>query len=406
MSKESSTEDSPPAVIPRHLAEPTQAAATGAATPVAVPMPAAETKQVSPSAPAVSATGDELPAPVARPVGRRRASGQEAPLKDASDEPRSENAQPRAAIRADGQGRAGRVHQFEPCRSLCTPAIEQPADRRGRSEGNSRPTRLRRAGESHPARHRPGAAEYPRADALHRRRSGRIHRREQTCSNRPRSRPAVDAIHASATHASAQSLKIQLHPAELGMVTATLRFAGEQLSIELQVENHEAYRRLSSDSETIVKSLRDLGYDIERVSVLQPSIASAAAARSDRRGHAGAAGTRRRPVRLRHGRRRKRRRKRPAARNGWRKCRARRPADVPAARTDRPQAAASISSAAARGLTSPPLLCNLERDSAETSDLSASRDDSPVATAPASASPLSMHNWRDSCDPLKNGPKK
>ena len=92
---------------------------------------------------------------------------------------------------------------------------------------------------------------------------------------------AIDAIHASATHASAQSLKIQLHPAELGMVTATLRFAGEQLSIELKVENHEAYRRLSSDSEAIVKSLRDLGYDIERVSVLQPSIAASAAARSE-----------------------------------------------------------------------------------------------------------------------------
>ncbi len=65
------------------------------------------------------------------------------------------------------------------------------------------------------------------------------------------------------------------------MVTATLRFAGEQLSIELQVENHEAYRRLSSDSEAIVKSLRDLGYDIERVSVLQPSIASPANSRSE-----------------------------------------------------------------------------------------------------------------------------
>ena len=96
-----------------------------------------------------------------------------------------------------------------------------------------------------------------------------------------RSAPALDAIHASATHASAQSLKIQLHPAELGMVTATLRFAGEQLSIELQVENHEAYRRLSNDSETIVSSLRDLGYDVERVTILQPSLASPPAGRSD-----------------------------------------------------------------------------------------------------------------------------
>ena len=74
------------------------------------------------------------------------------------------------------------------------------------------------------------------------------------------------------------------------MVTATLRFAGEQLSIELQVENHEAHRRLSSDSEAIVKSLRDLGYDIERVSVLQPSIAASAAARSEGAAMQGRAG--------------------------------------------------------------------------------------------------------------------
>ena len=96
-----------------------------------------------------------------------------------------------------------------------------------------------------------------------------------------RSVPALDAIHASATHASAQSLKIQLHPAELGMVTATLRFAGDQLSIELQVENHEAFRHLSSDSETIVRSLRDIGYEIDRVTVLQPQIATTPAGRSE-----------------------------------------------------------------------------------------------------------------------------
>lgn len=96
-----------------------------------------------------------------------------------------------------------------------------------------------------------------------------------------RNTPAIDAIHASATHASAQSLKIQLHPAELGMVTATLRFAGEQLSIELRVENHDAYRQLSNDSDTIVGSLRDLGYEVDRVTVLQPQIASTPAGRTD-----------------------------------------------------------------------------------------------------------------------------
>ena len=105
-------------------------------------------------------------------------------------------------------------------------------------------------------------------------------------------RPAVDAIQALIAPAPAQSLKIQLHPAELGMVTATLRFAGEQLSIELKVENKEAYQRLSVDSETIVKSLRGLGYDIDRVTVLQPSIAVNAPARPD-----GGAASRRKPGR-------------------------------------------------------------------------------------------------------------
>ena len=79
----------------------------------------------------------------------------------------------------------------------------------------------------------------------------------------------------------AHSLKLQLHPAELGMVTASLRFAGEQLSIELQVENNEAYQRLSVDSETIVKSLRGLGYEIDRVTIVQSSVASSASPRAD-----------------------------------------------------------------------------------------------------------------------------
>lgn len=79
----------------------------------------------------------------------------------------------------------------------------------------------------------------------------------------------------------AHSLKLQLHPAELGMVTASLRFAGEQLSIELQVENSEAYQRLSVDSETIVKSLRGLGYEIDRVTIVQSSVASSASPRAD-----------------------------------------------------------------------------------------------------------------------------
>ncbi|QKC81966.1 flagellar hook-length control protein FliK [Mesorhizobium sp. NZP2077] len=76
-------------------------------------------------------------------------------------------------------------------------------------------------------------------------------------------------------------LKIELHPAELGMVTAHLRLSGEQLSIELKPETHDAYRRLSSDSEAIVKSLRGLGFEVDKVTIMQPSVAVPATTRAD-----------------------------------------------------------------------------------------------------------------------------
>ncbi|TPL86366.1 flagellar hook-length control protein FliK [Mesorhizobium sp. B2-3-13] len=76
-------------------------------------------------------------------------------------------------------------------------------------------------------------------------------------------------------------LKIELHPAELGMVTAHLRLSGEQLSIELKPETHDAYRRLSSDSEAIVKSLRGLGFEVDKVTIMQPSVAISSTTRTD-----------------------------------------------------------------------------------------------------------------------------
>ncbi|CAM5463111.1 chemotaxis protein MotD [Aquamicrobium terrae] len=99
---------------------------------------------------------------------------------------------------------------------------------------------------------------------------------------------SATALQPAATVTSAaHALKIELHPAELGSVTASLRMAGQQLSIEVRPETHEAYRKLSADSEAIVKSLRGLGFDIDRVTVLQPSLAATPAARADAAGHAG-----------------------------------------------------------------------------------------------------------------------
>ncbi|WP_245517067.1 MULTISPECIES: flagellar hook-length control protein FliK [unclassified Mesorhizobium] len=79
-------------------------------------------------------------------------------------------------------------------------------------------------------------------------------------------------------------LKIELHPSELGMVTASLRLSGEQLSIEMKPETHEAYRRLTADSDAIIKSLRGLGFEVDQVTILQPSIAVHSSGRADANG--------------------------------------------------------------------------------------------------------------------------
>lgn len=77
--------------------------------------------------------------------------------------------------------------------------------------------------------------------------------------------------HAQPRQTTLQTLKIQLHPAELGTVTANLRLAGEQMQVELRVESAEAYHRLSKDAELIVKAFRTMGYDIDQVTVQQSS---------------------------------------------------------------------------------------------------------------------------------------
>ncbi|EKF17140.1 flagellar hook-length control protein FliK [Nitratireductor pacificus] len=96
---------------------------------------------------------------------------------------------------------------------------------------------------------------------------------DQTGTAGQQSAPAEAARTQSTTHSEAgrvlQTLKIQLHPAELGPVTARLRIVAEQLMVDIQVETAEARHRLGSDSDAIVKALRGLGYDIDRVTIQQ-----------------------------------------------------------------------------------------------------------------------------------------
>lgn len=87
---------------------------------------------------------------------------------------------------------------------------------------------------------------------------------------------AADPARSSQTRGSlsasgVNTLRIQLNPAELGMVTARLTAAGSQLSIEIQVESNDARQRLSSESDAILKALRAIGFDVEKVTIQQTS---------------------------------------------------------------------------------------------------------------------------------------
>ncbi len=63
------------------------------------------------------------------------------------------------------------------------------------------------------------------------------------------------------------TLKLQMSPIELGSVTATLRLSGEELSVQLTVDNPAALRQLSNDSSEILKSLRAQGLTVDHVQV-------------------------------------------------------------------------------------------------------------------------------------------
>lgn len=72
-------------------------------------------------------------------------------------------------------------------------------------------------------------------------------------------------------HHNVSTLRIQLNPAELGMVTARLVANGPQLEIEIKVESNDARQRLANDSDAIIKALRAVGYDVDRITIQQAS---------------------------------------------------------------------------------------------------------------------------------------
>ena len=64
------------------------------------------------------------------------------------------------------------------------------------------------------------------------------------------------------------TLKIQMHPIDLGTVTATLRLKDDELQVELKVETGDAFRQLSDDQSDMVKALRAQGFAVDQVNVV------------------------------------------------------------------------------------------------------------------------------------------
>ncbi len=64
-----------------------------------------------------------------------------------------------------------------------------------------------------------------------------------------------------------QSLRIQLHPQELGMVEATLRISGNKISLVLNVDQDSTLHSLMRDNQAIHNALRMSGLQVDEVTI-------------------------------------------------------------------------------------------------------------------------------------------
>lgn len=64
-----------------------------------------------------------------------------------------------------------------------------------------------------------------------------------------------------------RAMVVQLNPANLGSVTATLKVSGDRLVINLQVQTSEAFRQLSTGNDAILDKLKGHGYAVEAITV-------------------------------------------------------------------------------------------------------------------------------------------
>ena len=83
-----------------------------------------------------------------------------------------------------------------------------------------------------------------------------------------------NAAELSSTGKVVNTLKIQMNPIDLGLVTATLRLQGDTLNVDLKVETAAAYRQLREDHTKMLESLRSQGYAIDGVSISMAPVAN------------------------------------------------------------------------------------------------------------------------------------
>lgn len=109
---------------------------------------------------------------------------------------------------------------------------------------------------------------------------------------------AMKAAAAAATDNSApasslpvNTLKIQMNPADLGTVTATLRLKGDELTVQLNVQSGEAFKQLSADKDHLMHSLKSQGYSVDQINIqLSPAPADKGVAQSSASGQGQSAG--------------------------------------------------------------------------------------------------------------------
>lgn len=100
---------------------------------------------------------------------------------------------------------------------------------------------------------------------------------------RPGARLANEA-QLSSTGQVVNTLKLQMTPESLGTVTATLRLAGDELSVHLTAHTAAGYRELKDDASAMLDALRSQGFSVDQVSV---SMSSSSAQSQGQSGHDG-----------------------------------------------------------------------------------------------------------------------